>query len=357
VITGWKSRAHLRNGSKILGDNIAFYKPSHDLLTRNARLARRCLPSLVLAVLLGREGASARENMSRYFGVLLDRRSPCSTDILGIVLQLRACVPPDGFADVQSRTAYDLWLLVPYFKLARAAIDAHNYHAALLCVELSKEYSDPGDMSAFKSQEEKELLYEIYSNLQEPDGFYSISASDLPGGLVRRLHHEGRWLEALSWHGAGLEAAPHMHEGNTAMEKILDCLARGNLGHLAMKLLRADPRASIQVDTLPTLAWKTQNWDIPVPQDAMSQSSYRVYNALMVATGIDQNTGDRHSLLQAISSEIMALTTIDGFSPAADERRLFNILALREVSQWRENPSTCLASYVSEPPAFFESFA
>lgn len=341
--------------AKILGDNIHFYQPSRDLLSKNGPLSRRCLPSLVLAILLEREGASARENLSKYFKALLDQHKPCTPDILGIVLELRACVPPDGFADIHSPTAYDLWLQVPYLKLARAAIEAHNYHAALLCVELSKEYSDPINVSALKSKDERELLYEIYSNLQEPDGFYSISASDLPGGLVRRLHHEGRWLEALSWHGAGLEAAPHVHEGDIATQRILDCLARGNLGHLAMKLLRADPPGE-QDETLPTLAWKTQNWDIPVPQDTTSQSSYRVYNALKVATGIDQNTSDEHTLLQAISSEMIALTKIDGFSPAADERRLINVLALREVSQWREDPSTCLETFLSEPAGFSQAF-
>lgn len=338
--------------SKVLGQRWKFFQPCSELLATNRHLARRCLPALIQALLLDTEGPATRQILSTYFEALIDRRSPCAVDVMELVLALRASSPPQDFAGLDNSTSYDLWLSVPYSKLGQIAMEAQEYSAALLCIELSREYSH---IESGKQSQEKELLYEVYSHLQEPDGFYSISAFDLPHGLVRRLQHEGRWLEALSWHGAGLEAAPHKQEGVSEIQKILACLAHGDLSHLSMKLFQANPQATGLSEILPSLAWKTQSWDIPVPQDPEMQAQYRIYDALKSTAGSGGNITQEDSLLH-LSKEVIALTSIEKSTPAVDKRRLHNILALREVLQWRENVPLCLNDYAAETVRSLHSF-
>lgn len=338
-----------------LGKSSAFYGPCSEVLSKNANLAKECLPWLVSAILLEQDGTGARAHLSQYFELLLDRSASCAADVLDIVLKLRAFLPPDDFAHLNSPLLYDLWLSVPYFKLARVAMEARDCYAALLCVELAQEH--PSNRPVIKIREEKEVLYQIYSTIQEPDGFYSISASDLPGGLIRRLHHEERWLEALSWHGAELEAAPQSVDGTKAMQQVLACMAHGNLGQLAMNLFRANSGSSVvSEEILSDLAWKTQSWDIPVPQYASAQSPYQLYIALKAAGGLDVKPELEQNLLTAVLSEIAGLTTINTLSPSADESRLHDVLALREILRWRNDPSSSLSEYSSDMSTFFKTF-
>lgn len=336
--------------AKALGTTQAFYNTLVRLLAENTDFAHKSLPTLVGATLLS-GGPAARQNLSAYCESILDTGCPCAVDIIEVILYLRSLKPPQGYTDVPAPLLRNFWLAVPYEKLARSALRDKNYHAALLFVELSR------DGNAQPPNLDQELLYDIYGNLEDPDGFYSISSSDLPRGLVRRLHHEGRWLEALSWHGAELEAWPSTGRSSSApMSAALECLAHGDLGSLAMIMFQSKQGGvSLPQDLLPDLAWKTQSWDIPSPEDTARHHSYSLYTALKASGTVYDHSGSDF-LLASLGHEVMQLAGLSQTFPARNPQSLDRILALQEIVHWRNHRADCLATYASETSVAFNAF-
>ncbi|KAG1762972.1 hypothetical protein EDD22DRAFT_952697 [Suillus occidentalis] len=98
---------------------------------------------------------------------------------------------------------HDKWLDIDYILLARSAVTCGAYTTALLFLELAAEYQslDMGNTAGIEH-----LLFEIYSHIDEPDGFYGIKNADLWHCLIKRLHHEKQWEKAFRFHGAALKA-------------------------------------------------------------------------------------------------------------------------------------------------------
>src|SRR4051794_40827467 len=105
-----------------------------------------------------------------------------------------------------------------------------------------------------------QLLYDIYSHISDPDGFYGIPlAEDVGESLVRRLHHEQQWTDAFAVHAADFESSGNGHQ----MASVGQALQAIGYNQLALALLKDHHELPISMN----LAWRTQSWDIPEPQD------------------------------------------------------------------------------------------
>jgi serine-protein kinase ATM len=196
--------------AETLSADDAFFGHLSAVFQSNSTLAERLLPHLVLAVLLQHDGnpnspESPRTILSGYFSLLL-RSSFCDSairrSILNVILYLRHSAPSRPAHPL----AYNTWLDVDWLLLGEAAVKCKTYTTALLFLETRRD----GWTGAKSSEAEAEnaLLYEIYSNIEDPDGFYGIAATDARSSLVRRLHHEDEWSRAFGYHGADFQITP-----------------------------------------------------------------------------------------------------------------------------------------------------
>lgn len=338
--------------ARALGSNDSFYRPLGPLLVGNATLGRKCLPGLIEAILLVDKAENTRQIISTYLEKILDSASPSSADVVDLVIHLRTRLPPEGYAGLQSASLSDSWLSIPYSKLARSALAAGQPYAALLCVELARDQGN--DLSSVP----KEVLYKIYNDIKEPDNFYSIASADLPSGLIRRLHHEGRWLEALSWHGAELEASSARSPATAALENIIQTLSQGDLSRTAMALLQTRGATyTLPEGVLSSLAWKTQSWDIPILQKPAPGSSSAIFDSLRTAGKAHSMSHQDPASNANMGRQLAELAKLDLRSPLASTDLINNILGIQEVLLWHKDYQSRLSSYYSDSDDLWQNFS
>lgn len=250
----------------VLALEDAFFLPLAPLLESDAALAEDMLPVLVHSILhvhrLKSDAANgkAKFTISQLFATFAGSESAHIGFVrtaVDVVLHLRN-FPPPGLADA---AAYDGWLTIDYLLLSRLAVTCGSYTTALLFLELANEYREP---NAPEGIVDEQILFEIYSHIDEPDGFYGIQSKDMRGFLVKRLHHEKEWGLAFRLHGAGLEA-DRTDAGER--EGMLQSLYAFGFDRFAMQALQdsADDGilASHQADMGYHLGWRTESWDLP----------------------------------------------------------------------------------------------
>ena len=261
--------------SDVLSAHDPFYGPLALILETDDRFAEQILPILVHIYLytdtarMDDSSAKARDIISVYFSKLLSlstSSTACRKTIVDIVLHLREWPPPD-FRDP---LAYDKWLSVDFIVLSQNAVACGAYTTALLFLELATEYANA---EQHNSQAKEEVLYQIYSRIDEPDGFYAISTQDVHGLLVKRLHHENQWDKAFQFHGAALQT---QNPDSDTANGVLRSLRAFGFDSLAMTALHSMPGAETLVDRQMTyeLGWRAGIWDLPqVPSSDDSASS------------------------------------------------------------------------------------
>lgn len=254
------------------------YAPLISALRKIPSLASRLLPHLLHALLLyevEQTKSKAKNILSEYFTQLLKAGSAAVADVIDCVVALRGYSPVNGKGVVRLR---DQWLSVSWSLLAQLAAIHRRPYAAIMFLELAGKDDSATTLTAPRSIQE--LLYAVYSQIDEPDSFYSIQSLDPQDGLLRQFEHEGRWSEALIWHGAKMEAKAGISG------QVVKALAKSDLSRLAMAVLlpsggTASDKSLHATGMEHELAWKTEAWDLPLTNSAEARNSHAtIFEAL-----------------------------------------------------------------------------
>ena len=317
----------------VLSNNDPFYAQLAPSIHSDPSFATQMLPVLVHGILIS-DQEGARTILSRYFSSILQETGASALRcqaIVGTVLHLRNFEPTS--AELADPLAYDKWLDIDFRLLSRGAMCCGAYTTALLFLELAMDYSQS---SSGADTDTEDILYDIYSHIEEPDGFYAIKSSDVHGFLTRRFHHEGQWDMAFKFHGA--EFAVGL-QGSRGAEGIHQSLHSNGFDKLAMAVLQSS--SSETIGAAPDysklgyeLAWRTQMWDLPEPRGD-GQAGSALYTALRaVHRNRDQLTVD--ALLKATSRDEMSRLYSTGNEDMVGIRsRVQTLICLGEIRKWR----------------------
>ncbi|CAE6507071.1 unnamed protein product [Rhizoctonia solani] len=302
-----------------------FFAQLVDIVRTDEIMAKQLLPVLVHAVLqhedyqLGipknqYDAETARSRISTYFTELITQNSICTAIIdclIQVMLHLRNFYPLSG-VEPRDMLAYNHWLDVDYRLLAEGALRCGAYTTGILFLELYEDRAhDFPDDSVTRSTEE--ILYDIYSHIDEPDGFYGIRSDDIQSHLIRRFHHEGRWDKAFQFLGAMFES-PGASASSTP--GVLHSLQSFGFENMAMTMINGSKNAQVpSTDDGYTLGWRTETWDLPVTADNLPPGS-ALYYALravhqerdpgVVLSRICDARGNEMERLRALGSEDMS---------------------------------------------------
>jgi ataxia telangiectasia mutated family protein len=322
----------------VLGSSDSFYVQLTPILEADSAFAEQILPVLVHIALAAvfkdiDHESSPRTLLSNYFSSILSSdfaHVACRRVIVDIVLHLRNIQPPYS----NDPLAPDKWLNLDYTVLGRNAIMCGAYTTALLFLELAAEYKDP---SVSEDPTAEQILFDIYSHIDEPDGFYGIKTKDLHQFLIKRFHHEKQWDKAFHFHGAALEAGT---KDTTTSEGLLQSFHSFGFDHLAINTLQGSLIASGSAFNSTSmnyrLGWRTETWDLPVRADRSNPGSllYLVLRAVHRERGpkaIDAVL--RHSLAE----EMGRLRTLGSESLAEIREVTQNLMCLCQVTHWRSS--------------------
>jgi ataxia telangiectasia mutated family protein len=327
--------------SDILAGQDSFYAQLTSILQSDVTFAEQMLPVLVHTVLqtdmpkekTKTKTVSYRLLLSNYFTSLLTSETVsdnCIRSIVDIVLHLRYFRGPNG-TDALSR---DKWLDVDFTLLARNAITYGAYTTALLFLELAAEYrgsSDTDDAAA------EQILFDIYSHIDEPDGFYGIKTKDLSQFLIKRFHHEKQWEKAFRFHGAALEAG---NAGYTEAEGLIQSFHSFGFNHLAIDTLQ-----SCNIQTGPTFGqsgmsyrsgWRAGTWDLPDQTDQPVPGA-NLYLALR-AIHRERDPDVIDNVIGRALHEEMGRLRVLGAENLAEIREVTrNLMCISQVTKWRHS--------------------
>lgn len=312
----------------LLADVLAlsdlFWAQLADFIQADSSFARELFPILVHQILVTIPESKAP--ISSAFQMVLESETSsvvCQKAIVDTVLHLR-------WFQSHSPLGHDKWLALDYTLLSRAAIRCGAYTTAVMFIELAHEHTRV--MNDAWSQDTERMLYEVYSHIDEPDGFYAIPSRDTKQYLVRKFHHERNWENAFKFHGAAYEATP---TDMTASQGILESLHAFGFDRLALSMGESS-RLDSALDVDYALAWRTGTWDLPLRQssDLPSATLYGVLRA--VHRGRDPLVTD-NALRMAIRVEMERLRVAGDENMAEIRRSTQSLLCLREVKYWRKD--------------------
>lgn len=242
-----------------------FYGAIALILRSSATVAENTMPVLVHVLLEGERSARSanaddalRTALSDHFDEVLsfgDADVRCLRAIIDTVLHLRHFQPPG----IRDSLAYETWLRVDYRLLAKNAVRCGAYTTALLFLELAA--GEAGEHSPDNTSED--TLFDIYSRIDEPDGFYGIRSSNLNDFLIKRLHHEKQWETAFRYHGAALAARPADDVHSQGIVQSLHAFGFNRLAMTALGSTSSRRSGESESDMSYELGWRTGAWDLP----------------------------------------------------------------------------------------------
>ncbi|KAI6164632.1 hypothetical protein EDD17DRAFT_1561632 [Pisolithus thermaeus] len=311
----------------ILASMDAFY-------AQNIAFAEEVLPVLAHTLLQAEKfktiEVSARKGLSDYFTSVLRAEEVdrlCLRAVVDVILHLRN-FEPSGSTD---HLAHDKWLDVDFYLLAKSAVTCGSYTTALLFLELACEYQQL-NMNATEGIEH--LLFDIYSHIDEPDGFYGIKTTDLRHFLIKRFHHEKQWEKAFRFHGAALEAGDYR---SIDADGLVQSFHAFGFDHLALRTLQSS-HGGIDSDVGSStmsyqLGWRTETWDLP--DNGQQDSSTTLYRALRaVHRERDPRVVD-DAINRALCDIMERLRTL-GNEDITEIREVGrNFMCLSQITQWR----------------------
>ncbi|KAF7356584.1 Serine/threonine-protein kinase Tel1 [Mycena venus] len=330
--------------SGILSAAEPFYAQLILILQSDATFTEQTLPVLVHSVLESERTNAGwskpltdlpcRKTLSAYFTAVLKsgRASiPVVRTIVDIVLHLRNFSPQvEKQADPRKVDAlsYDKWLAIDYTLLARNSILCGSYTTSLLFLELAAEYSGstPADEGAAAP-----ILYEIYSHIDEPDGFYGIKTQNLHQFLIKRFHHERQWDKAFRFHSAALEAGS---DDTAEADGLLQSFHSFGFNHLAIDTLQSSSfSVSATAGMNYRLGWRTETWDLPERQGEGNPGA-PLYNALRAVYRARNPRVIQSVVRDAISEEMERLRVLGSENVAEIRDAAQSLMCLNQVSQW-----------------------
>ncbi|KAK2463511.1 hypothetical protein APHAL10511_004262 [Amanita phalloides] len=315
----------------VLSSTDDFFAQLVPILETYADFAEEVLPVLVHRLLQNDANAEglASQVLSGYFTKVLKLATSdisCIRVIVDVVLHLRYFSPSKNDA-----LAFNKWLNISYTLLAQNALKCGAYTTALLFLELAFEFKNDGAKESWE-----EILYEIYSHIDEPDGFYGIKSYDLRRFLIKRFHHEKQWDKALRFHGAALEAGSR--EGFAA-EGLLEAFHAFGFDQLAIDTLRGPSTLGNNVPTTSymnyQLAWRTETWDLP--ERAETTSGAALYHAFRsIYRERDVETIDR-IVRSSLLDQVSQLRPLGAENVAEIRKVTQDIMCLGQIFRWRSS--------------------
>ncbi|KAI0358095.1 hypothetical protein OH77DRAFT_1421375 [Trametes cingulata] len=323
-----------------LGARDTFFSPLTSLLQNDPAFAEDMLPVLVhslLQVEFDEPGTSTETSsktlLSRYFTSVLayaDAATPCYRAIINAVLHLRSFQP---YREPKDPLAHDKWLTIDFALLSRCAIKCHAYTTALLFLELAHEYASETGSSTHSAED---ILFEIYSHIDEPDGFYGIQTDNLSDFFVRRLRHEKQWDKAFRYHGAVLEAGA---AGSADTDGIVQSLYSFGFNRLAMNTLQhlSDSNNSLSSSALAySLGWRAETWDLPEAL-AADHSGVTLYMAMRAVYRERSQHAVDNIIQRAFLHEMNRLRDLGNENFTEIRQVAQNLMCLSQVRQWRSD--------------------
>ncbi|KIY63461.1 hypothetical protein CYLTODRAFT_493892 [Cylindrobasidium torrendii FP15055 ss-10] len=327
--------------SAILGQVDGFYAQLTDIIDKDVLFAQEALPILV-QVLLQSQAADRDEYdeqtviLSNYFTLVLSAEAAdvrCLRAIIDVVLHLRNLPHPVIKND---QLGHDKWLCVDFILLAHSAIKVGAYTTALLFIELAYEHkrrTDPDPVAV------ETAMYDIYSNIDEPDGFYGIKPSNLSEFLLNQFRHEGQWDKALRFHGAAIEAGNRQPR---QVEGLLKSFSAFGFNTLATITAQSSLLLNEQSEMAYALGWRTGTWDIPDNgQDTSDGSLYLALRAIHVERDGRMSAG---TLQECLFREMERLRNLGSENVKQIREVIRNLLCLRQLSVWSQSPYTQLVA-------------
>ncbi|KAF9075300.1 hypothetical protein BDP27DRAFT_1315847 [Rhodocollybia butyracea] len=315
----------------LLADVLSAFSPFYaqlcDILSSHVMFSNRVLPLLVQTLLQLSADASHSSSLSGYFEQLLASANTaisCRRSIIDVVLHLRH-IQPEG----RDALAYNRWLSISFLSLAQNAITCGAYTTALLFLELDAEYRDP---SVNEDVSTEKIMYEIYSNIDEPDGFYAIRTHDHHHFLIKRFHHEREWEKAFRFHGAALEVDT---SDTKEIEGLLQSFHSYGFSHIATQTL-LDSDHETHSSMAYKLGWRAETWDLPESDEDRHPGS-SLYLALR-AVHRERDQGVTDAIIRnVLFKEMDHLRTLGSENIAQIRETIQTLMSLSQATQWRSS--------------------
>jgi ataxia telangiectasia mutated family protein len=320
--------------SDILSAIDPFYAQVTSILRSDVEFAEQVLPVLVHTLLQAElsepksPDISARTHLSIYFTAVLRCGSACVSClrcIVDVVLHLR------NFRLTKSRDplGHEKWLGIDFTLLSKNAVVCGAYTTALLFLELAAEHGGPEPDVVAAEQ----ILFEIYSHIDEPDGFYGIRTTDLRQFLIKRFHHEKQWEKAFRFHGAALEAS---QRSTNDAGGLLNSFHAFGFHHLAIETLQ-NSHMGVESNANSCmsykLGWRTETWDLPDQrQEDLGASLYLALRA--VYRERDPTIVDS-IIRNALFEQVTKLRDMGPENLAEIRQVAQNLMCLNQVTHWR----------------------
>lgn len=318
--------------TEILALEDPFYSPLFSATQSDPRFSEDVLPVLVHTVLQAERAKNPaetpiRNQLSTYLSAILSSDHTavaCRRSIVDVVLHLRHFTP----SNTPDALAYNRWLDLNFVLLSKNAIQCGAYTTALLFLELAAEYDQQSGQDALVVED---ILFHIYSHIDEPDGFYGIRTADLKGFLVKRFHHEKQWDKAFQFHGAGMETRCN---DPVDTEGVLFALHSYGFDHLAMGTLRDIAGPQQEHHMTYQLGWRTDTWDLPERSNTVDPGA-PLYFALR-AINRERDPIVIHQGIRRILFDVMEQFRGLGSENVTEIRQLSqSLMCVSQVKQWQ----------------------
>ncbi|KZP01857.1 hypothetical protein CALVIDRAFT_508488 [Calocera viscosa TUFC12733] len=324
------------------------------ILQMDVSFAELLLPPLVHAVLKrevlvdGIEHRSIRTLISAYFQRLLEQQgitsTACTLAIIDVIIYLRN-FEVDEKVDPLS---HDKWLDLDFGLLSKCAAASGAYKTALMLHEMM---ADSPDKHA-QNVSDEEVLYAVYSHIEEPDGFYAIKARDARTSVVRSVEHEGRWDLALGFHGSGSRTGfskPGTGSEDSALGIVRSLKSLG-FDYLAVSFLNSLDKRIALPDLEYDLAWRTDSWDLPNIRHESTNTNAALYMALQAVHRERRPEQANAVMNDAFVQTVQHLKVIPDDDMVGLLKACTTLVCLREVLHWLE-PCFQIALKSEEVPA------
>lgn len=318
--------------SDILSSQDPFYAQLVHVLEADVSFAEQSLPVLVHSILQNEpRGKTSSQILSQYFTSVLSQDSAsmsCLKCIVDVVLHLRHFRPTIA----KDALAYDKWLNISFRLLASTAITCGAYTTSLLFLELAAEHDM---LPPSEDPHEEAILFDIYSHIDEPDGFYGIKTQDLRRFLVKRFHHEKQWDKAFRFHGAAVEAGSNVQ---SEVEGVFQSLHAFGFHNLAMNALQSAPSATQATfhssEMAYHLGWRTETWDLP-SNAGERNSGAPLYHALRAIYRERDNQSIDNAVRQCSFGQMEQLRALGDENLFEIRQIAQNLMCLNQVRHWR----------------------
>ncbi|KAI3619791.1 ataxia telangiectasia mutated [Moniliophthora roreri] len=326
--------------SDILAVGNIFYAQLSTILQSDSHFAQNVLPILVRTILQESaegSGQTPASHLSTYFSAVLetpDADVDCRRCIIDIVLHLRHIQPSSS----NDALAYEKWLTIDHLLLAKNAVICGAYTTALLFLELAEDqrrnqaHVEPSDEY---NEAVEQVMYDIYANIDEPDGFYGIKAQNIQEFLMKRFHHEQQWEKAFHFHGAAWEAET---SDVAEAEGLLHSFHSYGFDHLASRSLMNS--SSVQKPNLSLtyqLGWRTETWDLPDLNDKHCPGASLYFALRSLHRERDTRVSEK-VVLEVLFREMDHLRTLGSENIAQIREAVKNLMSLSQATLWMQYP-------------------